>query len=185
MTGCPFNTSDAIGKWLRIATVVLVLATAAAPFGGARGEDGGRPEPIEITADQLVTDSNSHTAEFSGKVTAIQGDTKVTADRLVLHYGATTPGNEEQGQTTIEKLEAFGNVRIEFDNRLAVSDQAVYTTSDRRLILTGPQSKVSSGRDEISGSEIVFDRNTDQVRITGAEKSPVKAVIHSNQRGLN
>jgi lipopolysaccharide export system protein LptA len=185
MTDCPFNKFNAIGKWLRIAALILVLATAAAPFGAVWGEDGNRPEPIEITADQLVTDSNSHTAQFSGNVTAIQGDTKVTADRLVLHYGSATPGNEEPEQTNIEKFEAFGNVRIEFDNRLAVSDQAVYTTSDRRLILTGPQSKVSSGRDEISGSEIVFDRNSDQVKITGAEKSPVKAVIHSNQRGLN
>lgn len=185
MTGFPFNRFDAIAKWLRIAMVILVLAMAAAHFGAAHAEDADPPEPIEITADQLVTDSNSHTAQFSGNVTAIQGDTKVTTDRLVLHYGSTSTANEDQGQTNIEKLEAFGNVRIEFDNRLAVSDQAVYTTFDRRLILTGPKSKVTSGRDEISGSEIVFDRKTDQVKITGAEKCPVKAVIHSNQRGLN
>lgn len=185
MTGCPFNIFDAPAKWLWIATVVFVLAVTATPAGVAWGEDADRPEPIEITADQLVTDSNSHTAEFSGNVTAIQGDTKVTANRLVLHYGSANTDTEEQGRTNIEKFEAFGNVRIDFDNRLAVSDQAVYTTYDRRLILTGPQSKVSSGRDEISGSEIVFDRNTDQVTITGAENSPVKAVIRSNQRGLN
>lgn len=185
MTGCLCNRYDAIERWLRIAMVILVTAIFTVHVQIARGEDPDRSEPIEITADQLVTDSNSHTAQFSGNVIAVQGDTKVTTDRLVLHYGSTGSADEDQGRTNIEKFEAFGNVRIEFDNRLAVSDQAVYTTSDRRLILTGPQSKVTSGQDEISGSKIVFDRNTDQVKITGAAKSPVKAVIHSDQRGLN
>jgi lipopolysaccharide export system protein LptA len=185
MKGCPSKRLRIAGRLLCITAAVLFLAAGPTALGAAREAPNDHPKPIEITADQLVTNSTAHTAEFSGNVTAIQGETTVTADRLVLHYGSTGTSTEDGNRTNIEKFEAFGNVRIQFDNRLAVSDQAVYTTRDRRLVLTGPESKVSSGGDEVSGTQIVFDRNTDQVTITGDQKSQVKAVIHSNQRGLN
>jgi lipopolysaccharide export system protein LptA len=143
-------------------------------------------QTIEITADRLITDNDIHTAEFSGNVTAIQGGTQITADRLILHYGGQNRGKGSRAMNNIEKIEAIGRVRMMFDNRVAVSEQAVYTTSDRKLVFTGPSSKISEGRDEITGGEIIFDRNTKKVTIgKGGQDDQVKAIIRSNQRGLN
>lgn len=143
-----------------------------------------QPEPIEITADKLVTDNQKRTAVFSGNVTAAQAGTKLTADQLTIIYKAGT-SPDATGTSDIERLEAKGNVRIEFDNKLAVSNQAVYIIDERKLVLEGPGSKVVSDKDEITGTKITFYRDNGRMALEGDENNRVKAVIHSDQRGLN
>jgi lipopolysaccharide export system protein LptA len=140
--------------------------------------------PVEITADKLVTDNQNRSALFSGNVTAVQGDTKLTADELKILYKSKSSG-QSTGTNDIERLEAHGHVRIEFDNRLAVSNQAVYIIEERKLVLEGPGSKVISDQDEITGTKITFYRNDGRMMLEGDEQNRVKAVIHSEQRGLN
>ena len=140
--------------------------------------------PIRITADKLVTDNSVRTAEFSGNVKAVQGDTEVLAQRLKLFYGDSA-GGASAASGDIERIEAYGEVKITFDNKVAVSDQAIYITDTRKLILQGPGSKVTSGKDEIVGSKITFFRNDGRVILDGDTDNRVKAIIHSSQRGLN
>ena len=130
-----------------------------------------------------MADNTLRTAEFSGNVRAVQGDTEVTADRLKLFYGSQAAATA--ATSDIEKIEAYGHVRITFDNKVAVGDQAIYITSERKLILQGPGSKVISGQDEIAGSKITFYRNDGRVILDSDAGNRVKAIIHSDQRGLN
>ena len=141
-------------------------------------------EPIRITSDKLVTDNQKRTAIFSGHVTAVQGDTKLTADQLTIFYKSLS-GEPSNGASDIERLEARGQVRIAFDNKLAVSNQAVYIIEERKLTLEGPQSKIVSGQDEVTGTRITFFRNDGRMIIESNHDNQVKAVIHSDQRGLN
>lgn len=158
--------------------VAMGTAMAADAVG-----DGAAAEPIRITADRLVSDSNKRTAEFSGKVKAVQGQTIITADRLKLTY---KDGQRDNTETeSIDTIEAQGQVHITFDNRVAVSEKAVYTTVDRKLVLSGPNSKITSGQDVITGSRITFYRDAGRVEIVGDAENQVKATIHSDQSGLN
>ncbi len=143
--------------------------------------------PIQITADRLVADTQSDTAQFSGNVTAVQGETEIKADQLTVYYQSKNQSETppEKGTTEIQRITARGHVRITFDNRLAVSEQAVYITSERKLILEGPGSKIISGRDEIVGSKITYYRNDGRVTMEGDGRNRVKAVLHSDQKGLN
>lgn len=180
-----FPCSGSVGLVWR---VCMVLALLVGPHWLAAAEPAveNDNQPIEITADRLVTDNSAHTAEFSGNVTAIQSGTKITADRLILHYGGRNQETSAQAMNNIEKIEAMGHVRMMFDNRVAVSEQAVYTTKDRKLIFTGPSSRIIDGQDEITGGKIIFDRNSNKVTIgKGNQDDQVKAIIRSNQRGLN
>jgi lipopolysaccharide export system protein LptA len=153
-------------------------ATAAEP------EQQQSKSPIEITADMMMTDSQMHAAVFSGNVTATQGETRLTADSLKIIYKAGG-GAGAVAANDIERLEASGHVRISFDNKLAVSNQAVYIIEERKLILEGPESKVISGQDEITGSKITFHRDDGRMTLESDDRSRVKAIIHSGQRGLN
>jgi lipopolysaccharide export system protein LptA len=173
--------------------IILFWALAAGLLCGpvrtapARAEAPGEKAPsgpIEITADKLKTDNQKRSALFSGNVTAVQGDTKLTADQLTIFYKSKSSG-ESTGTNDIERLEAHGHVRIEFDNRLAVSNQAVYIIEERKLVLEGPGSKVISDQDEITGTKITFYRNDGRMILEGDDQNRVKAVIHSDQRGLN
>ncbi len=133
----------------------------------------------------MVTDNAKRSAQFSGNVKAVQGGTVITTDRLTIFYKSGDGSSSAAAGGNIERLKAEGNVRIEFDNKVAVSNQAVYIIAERKLILSGQGSKVVSGQDEISGSKITFFRDDGRVALEGDEKNRVNAIIHSSDRGLN
>lgn len=148
-------------------------------------EDRAESDPIRITADRLVTDNAKRSAQFSGNVKAVQGNTVITADRLTIFYNSGGSSSSNSSVQNIERLKAEGKVRIEFDNKVAVSNQAVYIIAERKLILSGPGSKVVSGQDEISGSKITFFRDDGRVALEGDGQNRVNAIIHSEDGGLN
>ena len=169
---------------LALAAVLLCHLCRGVPAWAADPELKQASSPIEITADEMMTDGKTRAAIFSGNVTATQDETRLTADKLTIFYKS----NSSAGSTTendIERLEAHGHVRILFDNKLAVSNQAVYIIGERKLVLEGPESKVVSGKDEITGSKITFYRDDGRMILESDDRSRVKAVIHSEQRGLN
>lgn len=172
---------------LAIGALVISICTLLGTGQGLSSEPATvePSEPIRITADRLVADSKTDSARFSGNVRAVQGDTVMTADQLTLYYQSDNGPSSDEGPDTIKRIMAQGHVRIAFDNRLAVSEQAVYIMAERKLILEGPGSKMISGRDEIIGSKITFFRDDGRVAMEGDGQNPVKAILHSNQRGLN
>jgi lipopolysaccharide export system protein LptA len=169
---------------LALAAGIFCQAIGGVPVWADDAQRQPSSSPIEITADMMVTDSQTHAAIFSGNVTATQDETRLTADKLTIFYKSDS-GAEPASETDIERLEARGHVRILFDNKLAVSNQAVYIIGERKLVLEGPGSKVVSGKDEITGSKITFYRDDGRMTLESDDRGRVKAVIHSQQRGLN
>lgn len=179
-----------IGAYRAIGMGITVLAlilgsTAFSTVFGEESDSAKKQEPIRITADKLVTDNANRSAQFSGNVKVVQGNTVITADRLLIFYTSADGSSSAAPGSNIERLKAEGNVRIEFDNKVAVSNQAVYIVAERKLVLSGPGSKVVSGQDEISGSKITFFRDNGQVILEGDAKNRVNAIIHSDHQGLN
>jgi lipopolysaccharide export system protein LptA len=80
---------------------------------------------------------------------------------------------------------ANGNVKVQLEDKLAETQEAVYTTSDRILILTGEDSKLISGQDSITGSKITFYRDSGRVKVESSGKKSVEAVVFSGEKGLN
>lgn len=175
-----------MGRHRFIAGIVLMGFALLMALPAKADEATKKPnrDPIRITADKLVTDNQKRSAQFTGDVKAVQGKTVITADRLTIFYSSKKDSSSDSA-TNIERMEADGHVRIEFDNKVAVSNQAVYIIAERKLVLSGPESKVISGKDEISGNKITFFRDSGHVALEGDDDNRVKAIIHSDQRGLN
>jgi lipopolysaccharide export system protein LptA len=125
--------------------------------------------PIQIKSNELVTDNNSRTATFVGKVSARQGDIVIYSDKLVISYGGS-------GQD-VEKVEAFGNVRIIQGNRHAEAAHAVYDNKGGKIILDGSP-KVSQGEDVITGKTIIYYVDEQKSVVSGGTGTRVEAVIH-------
>jgi lipopolysaccharide export system protein LptA len=180
-----FNHRKAM-RGIHLAAALLLILAAGRPSVRAAETTGGAPsEPIRITSDKLLIDNQANSADFTGNVKAVQGKTEVTADRLILYYhGSDQPDNGNRSDK-IKKIHVQGHVRIVFDNRVAVGEQAVYTTDNRQLVLTGPNSQITSDNNVITGKEIIFDRNSGQVKVDNKGDGQVKAIIQSDQRGLN
>ena len=167
---------------LCLAAVWILLSA-----GGVLAADPGAVNQVHITADRLLADMDGRTAEFIGDVRAEQGTTVITAARLKVFYapsaGDQTPA-EGAGQGDIERLEASGQVKILFDDRVAEADEAVYTAADRILVLTGKAARITSGPNTVVGGRITLHREENRITVEKPADGRVQAVFVDNGKGL-
>lgn len=141
---------------------------------------------IRITSNQLIADSEENSAEFSGEVKAIQEDTVITSDRLKLYFKkGSDQSSEKPDPDSLLKIVVTGNVEIKFDNRVAVTQEAVYITDEKRLVLTGPNTKISSGKDTITGEKITYYREKGRIEVEAGQGNRVEAIIYPGKKNEN
>ena len=105
--------------------------------------------PIEITSDRMRSENGGQKIIFSGKVVAMQGDMKITADIMEVY---NTPDKKQT-----EEIVAIGNVNIIRGDNRAKGDRAVYLDQLKKIILTGsPKALAWQGKDLIEGREMIF-----------------------------
>jgi lipopolysaccharide export system protein LptA len=172
---------------LLVGAVLLIGRMTAADTPGAIPVKSGEDNKIYITADLLISDSNAQTAEFKGNVTAKQDNTIITADTLKVFYKNETLDEDQikADEQAIQKIIASGKVYINFDNRVAEADQAVYTTNNRVLVLTGRDTKIVSEESSVSGEKITLHRNDGRVIVERGKNRQVEMVLTSDGNGLN
>lgn len=179
---------------LFFATAFMLLAgLIATPSGNADEKrhdtdtrNLAKDQKIHITADKLISDNNANYAEFIGNVRATQEETVITADKLKIFF-KKKPQNKKSptvGTESINKIIASGNVKINFDNRVAVTPQALYNTETEVLVLSGDNSRIISGNDSISGEKITLYRTTGRITVESSGEKRVEAVFYSGEKGL-
>lgn len=184
MTGSHFKKDVVrLTGWTLLGLALLGLSGATGRAQEAASPDKLPSDKIKVRADRLVADQGAQFAEFSGNVRASQGDTVITCNQLRIHY-ATGDDQAGGGGEPIEKIVAEGNVTIRFDDKVAKTDQATYTTRDQVLVLAGEDSTVTSGKDAISGSRIIVNRISETIRVEGGQK-PVEAVFYPAGKGID
>ena len=179
---------------LFFALVYTVLAVPVVPSSGYADEKPQHTDArslsedrkIHITADKLISDNKVDYAEFIGNVRVTQEDTVITADRLKIfvNKNSDNKGASGVGTQSINKIIASGNVKINFDNKVAVTRQAVYNTETGVLILSGDNSRIISGKDSISGEKITLYRTTGRITVESSKEKRVEAVLYSDEKGL-
>lgn len=149
---------------------VFLVDSRSAVFAGPVSTGS---ETIEISSRRLEADHAAGMVKFVGEVVAIQGDTTIRAEELILYQS-----DKEQ---RIERIEAFRKVRIEQGERIATGNKAVLDRTRGQVVLTGSP-KVSQGADFVKGDEIIFflDSERSIVRSKGSER--VKAIFHPRER---
>ena len=109
---------------LRALGALLVLALAApgsahaqqaeVAFGGIRADTS---LPVEVTADTLSVNQTDGTATFSGNVLVVQGDMRLSAERVEVVYGSAD-------RSRIERLHASGQVALVSGHGLGMNTHA-------------------------------------------------------------
>lgn len=140
-------------------------------------------EDLHAVSDKVIFDSEEHWAELIGNVKITQGETVITANTLKIYYhnNKQKKPNQPPGDDAVDKITAKGNVRIELDSGIALSDEAVYHTDTKELILTS-NAKLIRGENEISGSKITINRKNGRVTVESSDSKPVEAFIFSNEK---
>jgi lipopolysaccharide export system protein LptA len=138
-------------------------------------------DPIQITADKLISNNEMRYAEFVGNVKATQANYEMTSDKLRIYYRGELLNTDEKSsdQGKLKKIIASGNVKIKTEQYNAVTDNAEWDTTARTIILAGENSKIVSGKNSITGSKIVLYQKDGRIQVEGSKKQRIKAVFYS------
>lgn len=178
---------------LRAFPIAAAILCAAAAIAAGQPETQGtanqpKEEPIQITADQLISDNAAQYADFIGNVKVVQADWVITSDKLRIYYegdllnSGEKSNSKEKGNSTeqsLKKIVATGNVKIRSDQYSADSEKAEYDTTTMTIILSGEDSKLFKGKNSIIGSKIILYRKEGRARVEGSKDKRIKAVFYS------
>lgn len=164
-----------------LAFILFTLTPRICRGGGADPFDSSA-ERIHISSDRLVADQNSQFVFFAGNVKAVQGGTTIFSDNLNVHYNDPQNTSGTYSQNSIAKIVASGRVKIEFDDKTAFCDQAVYVTETKSLILSGNETRIQSAGNFISGEKIVINQLTGQIVVDGSDGKRVQAVFQPPEK---
>lgn len=146
----------------RICLVLLFLAPLPLAAQGADFAFGGSgqntDEPVEVTADTLSVDQENGQAVFSGNVRAIQGDMKLSAERVLVVYS--------DDRTRIARLEASGGVTIVSGADAAEARTADYDIDAGQIVMRGDVILVQ-GENVMNAQNMTVDLNTGAARMDG------------------
>ena len=156
--------------------IVFCLVMVGVAFAGGEKAPERNSQPIKVKSNELFADNNNKSATFTGKVSARQGDMTIYCDKLVVGYSV-------KGQD-VERVEAFGNVRIVQGSRQAIAGHAIYENKAGKITLdTLP--KVYQGENVVSGKVITYFVDEQKSVVTGGTDVRVEAVIHPRDKGTD
>ena len=114
-------------------------------------------EPTVINSDRMQSDYLNNVGTFEGNVVVIDPHLTLRADKMTVFFGGTN--NIVNGTTNqvraIQHIVATGAVEIHLDQKKATCDQADYTRSDDKAILTGAP-KVETPEGVVTGKKITI-----------------------------
>jgi len=147
-----------VGAW-----VVATLLGAAAPA----------VENLEVSADRFEHIEQEKRAVFEGHAHAIQGKSRIDADRFVVYF-------DEKGQA--REYQALGNVRFEIvkpgRHIRGSCDRLIYKVAEETYRLVG-HTRVEDliNKRSMSGEEIFLDNKRGRASAASHKKGPVKFVF--------
>lgn len=178
---------------LFVAAMMSIFLTSLCVYSQSseKQDDAAQNDPVHIVSDQMVVDTIKRIVDFNGNIRMTSRDSVITADHLKVYYkeggftGSTdteSSGEEPSSEESIDKIIAIGNVVINFDNRVAVAEHAVYTTANGILVLTGKEAKITSDNNTISGEKITLHRRDGRVFVESSSKERVRAVLENKKK---
>lgn len=170
-----------------ILAAIFLCGSAWAADGKTSKSRKAAEEKILIDADKLVTNDQEKYAEFLGHVKATQGNFVITADALKIYYRGNliNRGKKSSDEDMLSKIVATGNVKITSEEYVAEAQKMQYDIKTQELVLSGKNSKVTSGKNSITGSQITLNRQTGRVNVEGGSRQRVKAVFYSKEKLVN
>lgn len=138
---------------------IAVAQTAGIAFGGIKGDP---TLPVDVTSETLTVSQKDGSAEFAGNVLVIQGEMRLSADKLRVEYKADKSG--------IERLFATGNVLLVNAIDAAASDEAIYTVDLGEVVMLG-NVRLTQGETILTAPKMTVDLKTGMGSLEGGVKT--------------
>jgi lipopolysaccharide export system protein LptA len=145
-------------------------AAQAAPSGLTQNFSANSSKPVDIDAEALEVDDKKKTATFKTKVNVVQGDFKLKADTVVVHYvstdksaggaakaapapaAAAAPG---AGGADITTIDATGNVLVTSADGQTISGDRANFDVKKQTVVVEHHVIVTRGKTVLKGSRLI------------------------------
>ncbi|MBL3703538.1 lipopolysaccharide transport periplasmic protein LptA [Sulfitobacter sp. BDSS02] len=124
-------------------------------FGGIKADP---TLPVEVTADSLDVNQADGSAEFKGNVRIGQGEMRISAQRVLVIYN--------QDQSTIQRMEAVGDVVLVSGPDAAEADRADYSIDTGVIVMTG-NVLLTQGANALSSNNMTVNLTTGTAQMNG------------------
>jgi lipopolysaccharide export system protein LptA len=164
---------------------LLAAGAGAADAQVALGKRHDTSQQIEITADSLEVQQDKQVAIFSGNVDAVQGDIRLKADQLRVHYREGGDGSRAQGgepSSQIRRIDAVGNVFVSSPEETGKGDRGTYDVERRVIVLEG-QVVLTSGKNILRGNRATMNLDTGRSTMETAPGGRVRGLFVPSQSG--
>ena len=143
---------------------VLILATLLFHPAISHAAKADRQQPIDVTANQKVTDYKNGTSTYTGNVVISQGSLKATGSEAVVYV--------KDGQLTRAVLTGSPATFQELDDKGQLvkgrADNANYLATEQKVILTGNAHLERAG-DVLESPLITYDMAAEVVKAGGKQ----------------
>lgn len=163
--------------------LILLFLLTQVSFAAQENKTADKKQPpadLKITSDKMVASKDPSIVEFMGKVKAVRADSVLLADSVKVFFH--TSETKKQGQSSVKRILATGNVEYTDGERKAFSDQADYDTAEEILILTGEQARLLTGKSWITGKKITLLKAQNRVVVESTEETRVEAFFDAEDQ---
>ena len=136
-----------------------VAQGANVSFGGLQQDTGA---PVEVTADSLSLNQKDGSALYTGNVIIIQGDMRLAAPRVLVHYS--------QQESKIRKMEATGGVVLVSGQEAAEAARADYDIENGQVVMSGDV-LLTQGNSALTAQRMVVNLETGAAQMSGRVKT--------------
>jgi len=158
---------------LAICLLPFDLFAAASPMGGEHDSK----TPIEVTSDTLDVMQEQNQAIFSGHVVAIQGDVRLTSDKMTVYYSKpadkgksekTPAAKTDVEKNAIKKIDAKGSVFLSTPEETASGATGTYDVENQEILLSN-NVVLTRGKNVLKGDHLTYNFATGKSKLTGGD----------------
>jgi len=143
----------------------------------ASGSKHDNHAPIEVTSDELEVMQELNQAIFTGHVVAIQGEVRLKADKMTVHYDkkegdakakakpAKKSGSKDPSTSAIKKIDTDGNVFLSTPEETASGDDGIYDVEHQQIFLNN-HVILTRGQNVLKGDHLVYNFDTGKSKLT-------------------
>ena len=145
---------------------VFMMGTAyATPSASPLAGKHNNKTPIEVTSDSLEVQQQQNQAVFIGHVVAIQGDVRLTADKMTVYYASAgekkadkqkEPKGTDNAQGAIKKIDADGNVFLTTQEETASGANGIYDVEHQEIHLNS-NVVLTRGKNVLKGDKLIYN----------------------------
>lgn len=147
---------------MKILTLAIALMSSLAAASAAHAQIDRSESPIEIKSDTGEYFQKEGRGVYIGNVSAVQGNSRLTTDKLTMVCSRTAEGECEE----IQKLIAEGNVVYTAPDATIRGDRGEYDYPSDTITLTGDVISKRGDEGVIHGNRMVYNVGEGRAQIT-------------------